>query len=176
MATTSLSLWRLPPNHDHCSGRGRERKRERTRDKRISACWLRSLLFPSHIIIVHSGHKQSRSNGCYTTSPRQRIELISVAYFDILLCLCVRRPAPCPTGPVDVDRHDILYPVPLPNPGVVCATVGAAMTTTGPLRGSRATGQVRSANEFGHWSDADLKSDMNQIRRVFDERKKRLHL
>ena len=64
------------------------------------------------------------------------------------------------------------YPVPFPNPGVVCATVGAAMTTTGPLRGSRATGQVRSANEFGHWSDADLKSDMNQIRRVFDERKK----
>ena len=60
------------------------------------------------------------------------------------------------------------YPFPFPNPGVVCATVGAATTTSGPLRVSRATGQARSANE----SDADLKIDTNQIRRVFDERKK----
>ena len=140
MATTSLSLWRLPPNHDHCSGRGRERKRERTRDKRISACWLRSLLFPSHIIIVHSGHKQSRSNGCYTTSPHQRIELISVAYFDILLCLCVRRPAPCPTGPVDVDRHDISRPIPQPR---CCVRDGRGSNddnwTSARLQGNRAS-------------------------------------
>ena len=95
-----------------------ERERETERDSSeflpvgsLASC---SPLFPSHIIIVHSGHKQSHSNGCYT--PHQRIELISVAYFDILLCLCVRRPTAAPRNVrrVDVDRHDISLPIPQP--------------------------------------------------------------